>query len=189
MTGKNLLARSAVLIAITACIGLQAPQPAAAQEPAPQVARASATEAPEPSEALRRLAPYVGSWKVKLTRPGTGEPPRELTSDTRWSLGGRFLESRYRGPDVSGMLLTTYDPSRKRYRRWQFDASGEVLEYEGRWDAEAKLLRFEHASPDRGYSIVVESEVSDAGESWTLIVKDDDGQQLDEYHGNSRRVP
>ena len=69
-----------------------------------------------PAEGHRRLEPFVGSWHAKGTfTMAPGAPPEisDGTSETRWVLGGRFLEQRYQsflmGMPFEGLGYTGYD--------------------------------------------------------------------------------
>ena len=145
-----------------------------------------ATEIPE----LKRLAGMAGEWKVEMRRKGESQI-FHVDSKADWILGGRFLRSQYRGDGIAGMMLTTYDSESKRFRRWQFDQSGKTTAFTGHWDEEGQTMHFTHVSEDGNLRIVVENKRSEDGlrEQFRIVVKDKDGQELNEFEGTSQRVP
>lgn len=181
--------RAGALLALLLFGGFATPSPARADDtpvaPAPDTPATPAGPAADTPELLR-LAPYAGTWDVTMTRQSD---QTELTAKAtaEWILDGRFLRAEYRGEGVHGMLITTFDKSQRVYRRWQYDAAGTVTEFTGKWDENAGALRFDHVSEDMSHRIVVESQLDGDTETWTLIVKDRDGQELDEFKGVSRR--
>ena len=138
---------------------------------------------------MAKLSRYVGSWSVTMRRQSENNQ-RAVNAQVNWVLGGRFLQSTYQGDGIHGMMLTTYDTAAKVYRRWQFDESGAVTEFTGRWDEAAKTLHFEHISRDDRYRIIVESSFNsdESREVFSMVVKDLDGQELDEFSGSSQRI-
>ena len=153
--------------------------PAIATEPA-------AKPAPDVPE-LQLLAKYVGRWTGELIRQGEDQR-RRTRATTDWAVGGRYLRTEYSGDGLQGMIITTYDARGKEFRRWQFDAGGDVTEYTGRFDKESDTFRFEHHNQEQGYRIVTESRFDEQQvEQWRMVVKDRDGQVLQEYRGTNRR--
>lgn len=138
---------------------------------------------------LKHLEGMAGEWKVEMRRKGEQETFR-VASKADWILGGRFLRSQYHGDGISGMMLTTYDQDDRLFRRWQFDQSGKTTVFTGHWDEAGKAMHFEHISQDGNLRIVVENKRAANGfeEHFRIIVKDKDGQELNEFEGVSRRA-
>ena len=130
----------------------------------------------------------MGTWTTTMHRKAEAKSYR-VEARVDWILGGKFLRSTYQGDGMDGLTLTTYDKQTQRYRRWQYDAAGKVTEFTGTWDKAAQTLRFEHVSPDESYRVVVESQLDTAGRSerFSVVVRDRDGQELDEFSGTSER--
>jgi hypothetical protein len=87
-----------------------------------------------PSAAHKWLEPLVGAWDAKVTMwMAPGAPPEMSTgtSETKWVLGGRFLEQRYEGSFMgqpfSGVGYTGYDNYKGKYVGTWMDTMGTMI--------------------------------------------------------------
>jgi serine/threonine protein kinase len=92
---------------------------------------------PERPSQLKRLDRLAGDWSEEMVVRSEDAPRRDerYTADvtSRWVLAGRFLE-RWSTPRVAGRAeyeLIGYDPTDRKFRRWQFAADGNVSETMG----------------------------------------------------------
>jgi hypothetical protein len=75
-----------------------------------------------PGEAQKRLDGMVGTWDTKITMwmvPGADPMVSTGTATNQWTMGGRYLEERFKG-DFAGMPFeglgyTGYDNVKKQY--------------------------------------------------------------------------
>lgn len=98
------------------------------------VASVTITQADKPADPhLQQLAPLVGTWTVDLDLPNF--PIKRATVTTKWILGGRYLESRWRKMDGTdlGPEIFTWDPVDNIIKMWGFDSD---TFYESMWQIE-----------------------------------------------------
>ena len=75
-----------------------------------------------PGTAHQQLEPFVGTWTTQVTSwmvPGADPMKMEGTSETKWVMGGRYLEQRFSGNFMGmpfeGVGYTGYDNVKKHY--------------------------------------------------------------------------
>lgn len=101
----------------------------------------------KPPEELKQASFILGNWEGKekftfggMKSEGTGGHHIQV------ALGGRFVESHYRGKnssmgDMEGRLLLCYDPESKKFKSWWFDAAAPgALEMEGNVKGESLIM-------------------------------------------------
>ena len=87
-----------------------------------------------PGAGHKWLEPLIGTWDAKITVwMAPGAPPQESTgsSESKWVLGGRFVEQRYEGAFMgqpfSGVGYTGYDNYKKKYVATWMDSMGTMV--------------------------------------------------------------
>ena len=103
-----------------------------------------------PGEAHKQLEPVVGSFVVATKMwMDPGKPAEETsgTSESKWALGGRFLEQRVEGTAMgqpfSGIGYTGYDNYKKKFVGAWMDTMGTmIMTSTGTADATGKKLTF-----------------------------------------------
>ena len=148
--------RSALWLTLPMLLGAQAPPPA--------------TEAPE---AMKRLAPMVGTWSGEgWIRRGPGEPQRFKGQETvEAKVGGHVLAIEGRHLDGqdgrvvhNAFAVLSYDATAGTYRFRSHLANGMAGDYSGEWKDGAFIWSME--IPQRGrmrYTIRIE------GDAWTEV--------------------
>ncbi|MBW3661336.1 MAG: DUF1579 domain-containing protein [Gemmatimonadetes bacterium] len=109
-----------------------------------------------PNEHHEVLSPLVGSWSHDLTfwQTPDAEPTKmTATSESRWVMGGRYVQSDYTG-DFMGMPfegrdMIGYDNLKKKYFSvWIDNMSTGPMDSWGAYDPETKTLTLEGTSID-----------------------------------------
>ena len=82
------------------------------------------------SDALSRLAPLLGEWRMETSLPGAGAVPARTTFE--WGLGGAFLIQRAEielpeAPDA--LCVIAVDPTGSGFTQHWFDSRGIVRLY------------------------------------------------------------
>lgn len=104
-----------------------------------------------PGEQHKHLAHFVGSWNTKITMwMAPGQPPVESvgTAESHWILGGRFVESTYKG-DFMGMPfeghgLDGYDNLAKQYvGSWVDNVGTGIMHSKGSFSPDGKVITAE----------------------------------------------
>jgi hypothetical protein len=103
-----------------------------------------------PGEAHKKLEPVVGSFAVATKMwMDPGKPAEETTgtSESKWALGGRFVEQRVEGTAMgkpfSGIGYTGYDNYKKKFVGAWIDSMGTmIMTSTGTADATGKKLTF-----------------------------------------------
>ncbi len=103
-----------------------------------------------PGEAHKKLEPVVGSFTVQTKMwMDPSKPPEESggTSESKWVLGGRFVEQHVEGTAMgqpfSGIGYTGYDNYKKKYVGSWVDSMGTmIMTSTGTADASGKKLTF-----------------------------------------------
>lgn len=129
---------------------------------------------PRPSE-LNVLDNFAGTWDSEIVGKPAEWTPQGVKSKGankyEWVLGRRFMQN-------TALVLGwwTYDTSAKSYRGWFFLSDGNMVEWKGRWDAEAKGLRME-ANLGNGVVFTGVNRFPDKNTyEWTLVAKDETGK-------------
>jgi hypothetical protein len=101
-----------------------------------------------PGEGHKSLAGMVGTWDAEVTtwmEPGAPPTKSKGTSENRMTLGGRWVEQRFKsemmGQPFEGVGYTGYDNLKKKYiGTWMDTMSTSVMMSEGTWDAAGKVM-------------------------------------------------
>ena len=137
----------ALSILVLVAAGLSAQDQMSAEEKAMMEAWMKAAT---PGEAHKKLEPFVGSWDVTVKSwMSPGAPPMESTgsAESRWILGGRYIEERFQGnfmgQPFNGIGYTGYDNTKKHYvSTWMDNMSTSVMYSAGNADSSGKLMAF-----------------------------------------------
>jgi Protein of unknown function (DUF1579) len=112
-------------------------------------------KAATPSEPHKKLDVFAGTWDTKLhmwMAPGT--PPMTITgtSENRWTLGGRYLEQRFKGSFMNtpfeGVGYTGYDNVKKQYWGSWMDNMSTAMTVTTGWMPDAKTWLFSGSMTD-----------------------------------------
>lgn len=103
-----------------------------------------------PSDAHKKLEPFVGNWDVKVKSwMAADAPPLESTGSAQnsWILGGRYLEQKFQGSFMdmpfNGVGYTGYDNTKKQYvSTWMDSMSTSVMVAAGNADPTGKVMAF-----------------------------------------------
>jgi hypothetical protein len=104
-----------------------------------------------PGSAHKALETLAGEWNVEARwwMAGPDGPPTvsKGTTQTRWILGGRFLQEDFTGEMMQkpfhGVGITGYDNFKKKYvSTWMDDMGTGIFISEGSADADGKVLTF-----------------------------------------------
>ena len=146
---------------------------------------------------LAALSQYVGNWDIDVTIKNSEHPQGAQTKGSsvgEWIHDGRFLRQTWslaenNGlPAMNGSIIRTYDPRKMTYRSWTFDSAGFTEESQGTWNAESRTMKWIVRDNLSGGSTVSESTFPEEGrETWSVVVKDDDGEIVADVQGKSTR--
>jgi hypothetical protein len=111
-------------------------------------------KAATPGDAHKSLDMFAGSWKTTVKSwmaPGTDPMTMEGTSETKWMMGGRYLEQRFTsafmGMPFEGLGYTGYDNIKKQYwSTWMDNMSTAMMTSTGSYDG--KTWTFKGTMPD-----------------------------------------
>jgi hypothetical protein len=88
----------------------------------------------QPGAHHEHLAPFVGTWKGKVTMwmgPGQAPMVEESMAEATWLLGGRFLQwkntGNFGGMPFEGMAIEGYNNGEERYESVWLDNFGTLL--------------------------------------------------------------
>ena len=148
---------------------------------------------PGDMEHLKVLDRFVGSFRSEsVERQANGDEKKSTgTSVTKWSLQGRYVESR--GTDSDGkqesLGLWTYDSDAGVYKAWYFlPISPKPIPLTFRWNESTKTFT---GKGDSGNGITVQMTIrfidNDRSE-WTATLKDASGNVVGEVKGKSFRT-
>lgn len=126
------------------------PAAAPAHMPSPEEMTKAWAAAGTPGEAHKKLEPMVGSFTVATKMwMDPKKPPEETTgtSESKWVLGGRFVEERVDGTAMgqpfNGIGYTGYDNYKKKYVGAWVDSMGTaIMTTTGTADASGKKFTF-----------------------------------------------
>lgn len=134
--------RSTLAFAALAVLCLFLPTTAHAQQekemptmtPEMQAEMAAWMKLAQPGDHHKHLAPFVGSWKGKVTMwmgPDQAPMVEESAAEARWLMGGRFLEWQQTGNfgdmPFEGMAIEGYNNGEERYESVWLDNFGTIL--------------------------------------------------------------
>lgn len=113
------------------------------------------TKAGTPGDAHKKLDAFAGSWTAKIRSwmaPGADPMTMDGTAETRWVMGGRYLEERFKGSFMGapfdGLGYTGYDNVRKQYwSMWMDSMSTGIFVSTGAM-SDAKSFTFTGMMPD-----------------------------------------
>ncbi len=94
---------------------------------------------------LKVLERFIGKWKFDMISKPAEWTPKERrltgTSTNEWVLNGRYQRHKTKWDNGNESFeMLTYDPRKKTYRTWYFDAGGNSNEMTGTWDEKSKTL-------------------------------------------------
>lgn len=112
---------------------------------------AEAMKLAQPSDAHKKLEPFVGNWNytVKMWMDPKKKPEMSKgTSENTWVLDGRFLQARAKGesmggnmPAFEGLGMTGYDNVQKTYTStWNDNMSTGTMTAKGSFDDKSKTF-------------------------------------------------
>lgn len=136
--------------AVLLCAGPASAQDAKPNEKPMSAEQKAAMEAWQklatPGAGHRFLADSVGTWDTEVTSWMEGPPTKSKgTAENRMVLGGRWLESKFRGDMMGqpfeGLGYTGYDNYTKKYMgTWMDNMTTAVMVSEGTMDAAGKVM-------------------------------------------------
>ena len=110
-----------------------------------------------PGSMHKLLAEVVGKWDGEITTwMGPNMPasePAKLTAEMNMLLGGRYLESVYKGNMMGmpfeGMSIVGYDNARKVFvSSWIDNMGSGIMNMEGTWDAAVQTINLKGTGTD-----------------------------------------
>jgi hypothetical protein len=122
-----------------------------------------------PGDPHQALSPMVGSFDVKMTMWHAPDTPGEevtATSESRWVLGGRWVEQKFNGSVMGqpyeGLGYTGYDNMEEQYvATWMDSMSTYMMTMTGKASADGKKFSFSGMMPDPalGKSVPLDDEI------------------------------
>jgi hypothetical protein len=111
-----------------------------------------------PGDAHKALEPFVGTWSTKVTswmKPGADPMVMEGTAESRWVMGGRYIEERFKGDFMGmpfeGLGFTGYDNVKKQYwSTWMDNMSTGIMSSTGARDGKVWTYNGTMADPMTG---------------------------------------
>jgi hypothetical protein len=121
-----------------------------------------------PGDAHKLLEAFVGSWNTRVTSwmaPGAPPTVMEGSSDSRWVLGGRYLEERFKGTffgtPFEGLGYTGHDNVKKQYwLTWMDTMSTGVMTSTGRPDGKVWSFQGTMADPTTGKDSTITTRIT-----------------------------
>jgi hypothetical protein len=112
-----------------------------------------------PGEAHKRMEPLVGKWEFEMRwwmSPGAEPQTSKGTCETKWIMGGRYLQQSVTGPGAApeappfhGQGMLGYDNMKKQYfYTWIDDMSTGMMVGIGSVDATGKVITCAGECPD-----------------------------------------
>lgn len=139
-----------------------------ADEKKPDPMMEAMTQAAAPGAAHKKLDAFAGTWSAKISMwmaPGTDPVVSEGSGETRWVMGGRYLEQRFSGNFMGmpfeGLGHTGYDNLKKKYwSTWMDNFSTGISLSTG--DGDGRKWTFAGSMPDpmTGKDSTVESRLA-----------------------------
>lgn len=180
----NIRTRFVAAVALSAILVILVPAFAQAQQ-------AGGKRSPE----LQVLERFIGSWEetIELKRAAwTPEPSTKKISSTRkWILDGKMIENKgaWSPGNVEFLHLTTYDPKRREYRKWYFDANNPVPigGNRGHWDEATQTMTWRGALEDGVTTATTERFIDKDTFTWTFVAKDRSGEVVLNMEAQVRR--
>ena len=182
MTNKLSIAALLVIpvgAAFASFASVQEKKPAEAAAATDDPALAKMKEFATPGPAHKVLESKVGKWTAKVKiwmEPGKNPETSDGTCESKWILGGRFVEDNFTGifmgKPFQGRGLTGYDNIKKKYvSSWIDDAATSILYSEGSYDAASKTFTYSGDTPDCMAGKYVKSRTVDKmvdADHWTM---------------------
>jgi len=165
------MTRSRVTLAIAllfVCSAAFAQHEHGTQKPAMDPAMMKAMmEAGTPGEPHKKLDTFAGKWDTKVTSwmvPGADPMTMEGTSETRWVMGGRYLEQKFSGSFMGmpfeGIGYTGYDNVKKQYwSTWMDNMSTALFASTGALDGSTWSFTGSSADPMTGKDMRADSKI------------------------------
>jgi hypothetical protein len=145
---------------------------------------AQSAEAPQPPAELKKLEPFVGTWKVAEFVSKKAEwTPEEIrrsgaVATTKWIMNGWYLEDRNAPGETSEHLgIWHFDPVEKTFHYTMFQAPGGFrTDFTMRWNEQTQ--RFEGtASYPNGVTMRTTGRFPNKDtKEWTAVATDADGK-------------
>lgn len=109
-----------------------------------------------PGDAHKKLDGMAGTWDTKITMwmmPGMAPMTSTGTSVHAWTMGGRYLEQRFKGDFMGqpfeGLGYTGYDNVKKQYwGTWMDNMSTAMMTSTGKVSADGKTWEFDATMSD-----------------------------------------
>jgi hypothetical protein len=142
---------------------------------------------PKPPE-LKILDRYLGTWNTETLKKVAEWNPKEVrttgTVTNERVLDGRFVQQQ--GKESNGaehIQMKTYDPQRKQFRLWHFDSQASVVNSNGSWNQDAKVMIWKaDSAKDITGTNTVRFVGSDTIE-WRVMVRNDAGKVFVDMEG------
>jgi hypothetical protein len=150
-----------------------------------------ANQSPE----LRVLERFIGSWEETVVQKRAARTPvastKKITSTRKWILGGKMIENKgaWSPDNVEFLHLMSYDPLRREYRQWYFDANNPASlgEDRGTWDEATQTLTWRGKLVDGATTETIERFTDKDNFTWTFVAKDGAGQVVLNMEAKVRR--
>ena len=144
-----------VMLSLAAALLLVCPVVLGQAEPKPDPMMEAMAKAATPGAEHKALDPFVGSWTTKVTfwmAPGAPPAVMEGTSESRWVMGGRYIEEHFNGTffgaPFEGRGYTGYDNVKKQYwSTWIDNMSTGIMTSTGKRDGKAWTFQGTMADP------------------------------------------
>ena len=140
---------------------------------------------------LQALDASIGEWDLEATSQGPTVATGKVNA--RWILNGRFVEqltsltTKDGSSTVAFKTLMTFDPKSRKYRRWMFLTSGEVLVMDGVWNPKARVMTWVCNREEDMITLTADFGVEGI-ESWDIQSVDNSGASILHLQGTKRRI-
>ena len=129
--------------------------PVIAQQPSEAAMMEAMAKAGTPGDPHKKLDTFVGTWNTRINMwmaPGAPAMSSEGTSENKWTMGGRYLEQRFKsnfmGMPFEGIGYTGYDNVKKQYwGTWMDNMSTAMMSSTG-WMMDGKTWMFSGSMVD-----------------------------------------
>jgi hypothetical protein len=154
--------------------------------------RAWAEEPSKPPE-LEVLKKFVGTWDSKVVMKPAVWTPKEVQLEAvevnEMTLDGWFLHgaSKTRDGKTHAILMSTYDPAKKKFRIWRFTPGGVCEELTTEWNETTSTLTI---VSDLGHGITSTAAfhlIDKDHREYRVVAKDSDGKVYLDYQGTVAR--
>jgi hypothetical protein len=174
--------RTSIVTAVVLSSLLATSDAALAQEP-------NVNQSPE----LQVLQRFVGEWEetVELKLAPWNESIKKITSTRKSILGGTMIENRgiWSPEKVEFLHLLSYDPKRREYRNWYFDANNPASfgQNRGRWDEAKQTMTWRGEQDDGVTTEGIDRWTDKDNFTWTFVARDRSGKVVSEVEAKVKR--